>query len=57
MSLQSQFADAIDVVYIDPPYNRGGNDFATPTRGTRTPTPTLRRHYVSNEDGGGTRSG
>lgn len=27
LSLRSQYTDAFDVVYIDPPYNRGGNDF------------------------------
>src|SRR5262245_24535544 len=27
VSLRSQFNAAVDVCYIDPPYNRGGNDF------------------------------
>src|SRR5947209_3321960 len=27
VSLRSQFNASVDVVYLDPPYNRGGNDF------------------------------
>lgn len=53
VSLQSQFADAIDVVYIDPPYNRGGNDFRYSDARFRDPDADgSDAVYVSNEDGG-----
>src|SRR5438552_3976837 len=51
VSLQSQFADAIDVVYIDPPYNRGGNDFRYSDARFRDPdADATDAVYVSNED-------
>lgn len=40
VSLRSQYAESFDVVYIDPPYNRGGNAFATAMRAITTRTPT-----------------
>ena len=53
VSLQSQFADAIDVVYIDPPYNRGGNDFRYSDGRYEDPNADASdAYYVSNEDGG-----
>jgi adenine-specific DNA-methyltransferase len=53
VSLQSQFADAIDVVYIDPPYNRGGNDFRYSDARYEDPNADASdAYYVSNEDGG-----
>lgn len=53
VSLQSQFADAIDVVYIDPPYNRGGNDFRYSDARYEDPNAEgTDAYYVSNEDGG-----
>lgn len=53
VSLQSQFADAVDVVYIDPPYNRGGNDFRYSDARYEDPNAEASdAHYVSNEDGG-----
>jgi adenine-specific DNA-methyltransferase len=53
VSLQSQFADAIDVVYIDPPYNRGGNDFRySDTRYEDPNADGSDAYYVSNEDWG-----
>ena len=53
VSLQSQFADAIDVVYIDPPYNRGGNDFRYSDARFEDPNADASdAYYVSNEDGG-----
>jgi adenine-specific DNA-methyltransferase len=53
VSLQSQFADAIDVVYIDPPYNRGGNDFRYSDARFHDPNADgSDAVYVSNEDGG-----
>jgi len=53
VSLQSQFADAIDVVYIDPPYNRGGDDFRySDTRYEDPNADASDAYYVSNEDGG-----
>jgi adenine-specific DNA-methyltransferase len=53
VSLQSQFADAIDVVYIDPPYNRGGNDFRYSDARYDDPNADgSDAYYVSNEDGG-----
>jgi adenine-specific DNA-methyltransferase len=53
VSLQSQFADAIDVVYIDPPYNRGGKDFRYSDARFEDPNADgFDAQYVSNEDGG-----
>lgn len=53
VSLQSQFADAIDIVYIDPPYNRGGNDFRYSDARYKDPNADgSDAYYVSNEDGG-----
>ena len=53
VSLQSQFADAIDVVYIDPPYNRGGQDFRYSDARYEDPNADgSDAYYVSNEDGG-----
>lgn len=53
VSLQSQFADAIDLVYIDPPYNRGGNDFRYSDARYEDPNADASdAYYVSNEDGG-----
>ena len=53
VSLQSQFADAIDVVYIDPPYNRGGSDFRySDARHDDPDADGSDAYYVSNEDGG-----
>ena len=53
VSLQSQFADAIDVVYIDPPYNRGGDDFRYSDARFEDPNADgSDAYYVSNEDGG-----
>jgi adenine-specific DNA-methyltransferase len=53
VSLQSQFADAIDVVYIDPPYNRGGDDFRYSDARYDDPNADASdAYYVSNEDGG-----
>jgi adenine-specific DNA-methyltransferase len=53
VSLQSQFADAIDVVYIDPPYNRGGNDFRYSDARYEDPNADASdAYYVANEDGG-----
>ncbi len=53
VSMQSQFADAIDVVYIDPPYNRGGNDFRYSDARFEDPDADASdAYYVSNEDGG-----
>jgi adenine-specific DNA-methyltransferase len=53
VSLQSQFADSIDVVYIDPPYNRGGDDFRYSDGRFEDPNADASdAYYVSNEDGG-----
>lgn len=53
VSLQSQFGDAIDVVYIDPPYNRGGKDFRYSDARFEDPDADASdAYYVSNEDGG-----
>ena len=53
VSLQTQYGSAFDVVYIDPPYNRGGKDFRYSDR--RFEDPNADGHdaeYVSNDDGG-----
>lgn len=53
VSLRSQFADAVDVVYIDPPYNRGGNDFRYSDARFNDPNADgSDSYYVSNDDGG-----
>ena len=53
VSLQSQYADSVDVVYIDPPYNRGGQDFRYSDARYRDPDADgSDSYYVSNEDGG-----
>jgi adenine-specific DNA-methyltransferase len=53
VALQSQYADSIDVVYIDPPYNRGGDDFRYSDARHRDPDADgSDAYYVSNEDGG-----
>lgn len=53
VSLRSQFADAVDVVYIDPPYNRGGNDFRYSDARFDDPNADgSDAYYVSNDDGG-----
>lgn len=53
VSLRSQFADAVDIVYIDPPYNRGGKDFRYSDARFEDPDADgSDAHYVSNDDGG-----
>jgi adenine-specific DNA-methyltransferase len=53
VSLRSQFNAAVDVVYIDPPYNRGGKDFRYSDARFRDPNAEGNdAEYVSNEDGG-----
>ncbi|WP_052193402.1 site-specific DNA-methyltransferase [Microbacterium sp. ZOR0019] len=53
VSLRTQYADAIDVVYIDPPYNRGGNDFRYSDARYHDPDADASdATYVSNVDGG-----
>jgi adenine-specific DNA-methyltransferase len=53
VSLRSQFNAAVDVVYIDPPYNRGGNDFRYSDARFHDPDADgSDAVYVSNEDGG-----
>lgn len=52
LSLRSQYNDSFDVVYIDPPYNRGGNDFRYSDARFRDPDADGDdAAYVSNEDG------
>src|ERR1035437_384947 len=52
-SLKSRYAGAIDVVYIDPPYNLGKDDFRYSDRRFRDPdADDSDAVYVSNEDGG-----
>lgn len=52
LSLRSQYSDSFDVVYIDPPYNRGGNDFRYSDARFRDPDAEGDDAvYVSNEDG------
>lgn len=58
VSLRSQFTDAVDVVYIDPPYNRGGNDFRYSDARFEDPNADgSDSHYVSNDDGGARHAG
>ena len=53
VSLRSQFTDSVDVVYIDPPYNRGGSDFRYSDARFRDPNADgADAVYVSNENGG-----
>ncbi|MEV4043891.1 site-specific DNA-methyltransferase [Streptomyces sp. NPDC049744] len=53
VSLQSQYNDSVDVVYIDPPYNRGGNDFRYSDTRYRDPdADAADAVYITNEDGG-----
>ncbi len=53
VSLRSQFNASVDVVYIDPPYNRGGNDFRYSDARFHDPDADGSDGvYVSNEDGG-----
>lgn len=53
MSLRSQYTETFDVVYIDPPYNRGGNDFRYSDARYQDPDADGSDGvYVSNEDGG-----
>lgn len=52
LSLRSQYNESFDVVYIDPPYNRGGNDFRYSDARFRDPDASADDAvYVSNEDG------
>ncbi len=52
LSLRSQYSDSFDVVYIDPPYNRGGNDFRYSDARFHDPDAApYDAEYVSNEDG------
>jgi adenine-specific DNA-methyltransferase len=53
VSLRSQFNAAVDICYIDPPYNRGGNDFRYSDARFHDPNADdSDAYYVSNEDGG-----
>ncbi|WP_217565879.1 site-specific DNA-methyltransferase [Streptomyces sp. GbtcB7] len=53
VSLQSQYNDTVDVVYIDPPYNRGGNDFRYSDARYKDPDADASDAvYITNEDGG-----
>lgn len=53
VSLASQYGESFDVVYIDPPYNRGGNDFRYSDARYRDPDADgSDSTYVTNEDGG-----
>jgi adenine-specific DNA-methyltransferase len=53
VSLRSQFNAAIDVCYIDPPYNRGGSDFRySDARFSDPNADGSDAQFVSNEDGG-----
>lgn len=53
VSLRSQYAESFDVVYIDPPYNRGGNDFRYSDARYQDPDADgTDAVYVSNIDGG-----
>lgn len=52
LSLRSQYNESFDVVYIDPPYNRGGNDFRYSDARFHDPDADGDdASYVSNEDG------
>jgi adenine-specific DNA-methyltransferase len=53
VSLRSQFNEMVDVVYIDPPYNRGGNDFRYSDARFHDPNADgSDSQYVANEDTG-----
>jgi len=53
VSLRSQYQGAIDVAYLDPPYNTGKKDFAYSDRRFHDPNADADDMvYVSNEDGG-----
>lgn len=53
VSLRSQYAESFDVVYIDPPYNRGGSDFRYSDARYQDPDADGSDSvYVSNIDGG-----
>jgi adenine-specific DNA-methyltransferase len=53
VSLRSQYAESFDVIYIDPPYNRGGNDFRYSDARFQDPDADgSDAVYVSNVDGG-----
>lgn len=52
-SLKSRYAGAVDVVYIDPPYNLGKDDFRYSDKRFHDPdADDSDAAYVSNEDGG-----
>ncbi|WP_210214321.1 DNA methyltransferase, partial [Sinorhizobium meliloti] len=52
-SLKSRYAGQIDVIYIDPPYNLGKNDFKYSDKRFHDPdADDTDAVYVSNEDGG-----
>lgn len=53
VSLRTQYAESVDVIYIDPPYNRGGNDFRYSDARFQDPDADgSDSEYVSNVDGG-----
>jgi DNA methylase len=53
VSLRSQYQGAVDVAYLDPPYNTGKRDFAYSDRRFHDPNADAEDMvYVSNEDGG-----
>jgi adenine-specific DNA-methyltransferase len=52
-SLKSRYANEVDVIYIDPPYNRGKDDFRYSDRRNHDPdADDSDAVYVTNEDGG-----
>lgn len=52
-SLRSRYASAVDVIYIDPPYNLGKDDFRYSDKRFHDPNADdTDAVYVSNEDGG-----
>lgn len=53
VSLRPQYRSAVDVAYLDPPYNTGKNDFRYSDRRFRDPNADSDDAvYVTNEDGG-----
>jgi adenine-specific DNA-methyltransferase len=53
VSLRSQYQNAVDVAYLDPPYNTGKKDFAYSDRRFHDPNADADDlAYVNNEDGG-----
>lgn len=53
VSLRAQYSESVDVIYIDPPYNRGGNDFRYSDARFQDPDADgADSVYVSNVDGG-----